>query len=631
MSTNSPDSTNPSPEVIAGIDLGTTYSSIALFREGQIQVLDIDGSPLLPSYVGLSESNELLVGHPARNQYILYPEKTIKSIKRRMGGTESIPLGDRSFLPEEISALILGYMKQKAEAALGFPIRRAVITVPAFFNDTQRQATRAAGEIAGLEVVRILNEPTAASLAFRKSLLSQNQSHRGISVVYDLGGGTFDVSIVNEESDLTEVLASRGDTRLGGDDFDRLILEHFLAHLQREYRVDLRDDRRALHRLTHAAEAAKIGLSSNPYTQVVEEEIAVVNGKSIHLDLELSRREYEEMIHNLIDRTLDCVHEAMRDAQVTPAQVENVLLAGGSTRTPLVREVLENLFEKEPRSELHPDLCVAMGAGILAARLQGLEVEQILVDITPHTFCIAALHIEPDGYPNPYYFARIVPRNTPLPVTRSEEFSTVIDDQEIVNVQIFQGEDDDVRYNTRIGNFHIQGLSKVPAGNLIIARKMDPQKVKIAGEEQEVDLGHVGEVEEIHPAVLNTLLDKGYIPVISPIAIDRHGQSLNINADTAAGEIAIALDAYKLINMTDVDGIMDATRTRVYRRLRLKETEQLMGSGVISEGMIPKVSSIVRAVQHGVCYGHVINGNIAHNLLLEMFTDEGVGTMICKE
>jgi acetylglutamate kinase len=168
-------------------------------------------------------------------------------------------------------------------------------------------------------------------------------------------------------------------------------------------------------------------------------------------------------------------------------------------------------------------------------------------------------------------------------------------------------------------------------GNLIIARKMDPQKVKIAGEEQEVDLGHVGEVEEIHPAVLNTLLDKGYIPVISPIAIDRHGQSLNINADTAAGEIAIALDAYKLINMTDVDGIMDATRTRVYRRLRLKETEQLMGSGVISEGMIPKVSSIVRAVQHGVCYGHVINGNIAHNLLLEMFTDEGVGTMICKE
>ncbi len=470
MSTNSPDSTNPSPEVIAGIDLGTTYSSIALFREGQIQVLDIDGSPLLPSYVGLSESNELLVGHPARNQYILYPEKTIKSIKRRMGGTESILLGDRSFLPEEISALILGYMKQKAEAALGFPIRRAVITVPAFFNDTQRQATRAAGEIAGLEVVRILNEPTAASLAFRKSLLSQNQSHRGISVVYDLGGGTFDVSIVNEESDLTEVLASRGDTRLGGDDFDRLILEHFLAHLQREYRVDLRDDRRALHRLTHAAEAAKIGLSSNPYTQVVEEEIAVVNGKSIHLDLELSRREYEEMIHNLIDRTLDCVHEAMRDAQVTPAQVENVLLAGGSTRTPLVREVLENLFEKEPRSELHPDLCVAMGAGILAARLQGLEVEQILVDITPHTFGIAALHIEPDGYPNPYYFARIVPRNTPLPVTRSEEFSTVIDDQEIVNVQIFQGEDDDIRYNTQLGNFHIQGLSKVPAGNLIIAR-----------------------------------------------------------------------------------------------------------------------------------------------------------------
>lgn len=462
---------NRSPsDVIVGIDLGTTNSLIAVYRDSQVDVIDVNGGPLLPSYVGLTASNELLVGHPARNQYILSPDRTIKSIKRRMGGTERIDLGDRSLLPEEISALILSHLKSKAEETLGIPIAKAVITVPAYFNDIQRQATHAAGEIAGLEVVRIVNEPTAAALAFRHSVLSHSESGSEFSAVYDLGGGTFDVSILREEGDVLEVLASRGDTRLGGDDFDRLILDHFLSHLQMEWRVDLREDKRVVNRLIHAAEAAKIQLSAAPFVRVVEENLTEVDGKTIHLDLELSREQYEDMIRPLIDRTLECIQQALHDAQLSPAQIDNVLLAGGSTRTPLVRETLEDYFQNEPRSEIHPDLCVVMGAALLAARVQGQEIKQILVDITPFTFGIQALITDQFGYPFPYHFAPIINRNTPLPITQSQRFSTYVDNQEVVQIDVYQGESDDVRDNTKIGNFIVKGLSRAPAGNVVIAR-----------------------------------------------------------------------------------------------------------------------------------------------------------------
>ncbi len=468
--TQNPNPADDGSDVIVGIDLGTTNSLAAVYENGEVRIIEIDGSPLLPSYVGLSPSDELLVGRPALNQYILYPERTVKSVKRRMGGTEPIELGERSLLPEEISALILGRLKAQVESVLGKPVNQAVITIPAYFNDTQRQATRAAGEIAGLKVARIFNEPTAASLAFRNSVLSSAQTQSEISAVYDLGGGTFDVSIVREENDVTEVLASHGDTRLGGDDFDRMILDHFLAYIQQEYKVNLRENRRALNRLTHAAEAAKIELSSHPFVHVVEEDLGEGDGPSIHLDLELTREQYEEMIRSKIDRTVECVEQALRDAKLSPSQVDNVLLVGGSTRTPLVREVLKDLFQKEPRSEVHPDMCVVMGAALLAARIQGLEVERILVDITPYTFGVACVHIEEDGFPNPHFFSRIIPRNTPLPVNRSNEFSTLVDNQEAVRIDIYQGENDDVRHNTKIGTFLVEGLSAVPAGNIIIDR-----------------------------------------------------------------------------------------------------------------------------------------------------------------
>lgn len=463
-------STNQTSDVIVGIDLGTTNSLIAVYLNDQIKVIAVDGDPLLPSYVGLSPSNELLIGHPARNQYIVAPERTIKSIKRRMGGTERVQLGDRSLLPEEVSAIILKHLKDSAEKELGMPIHRAVITVPAFFNDTQRQATRIAGEIAGLEVVRIINEPTAASLAFRYSIVSDEKEVREISAVYDLGGGTFDVSIVREEGEVVEVLSSRGDTRLGGDDFDRLILDHFLSHIQMEYNVDLRENRRALNRLHHAAEAAKIELSSNIFVNVIEEDLAEIGGKKIHLELELTRGQYDEMILSLIHRTINCIQQALHDANLTPTQVDNVLLAGGSTRTPIVRSELENYFHAEPRTEIHPDLCVVMGAALLAARIQGQDVKHILVDITPYTFGIRSVATNEFGMPNFNYFSRIIHRNTPLPVTQSEEFSTMVDYQEKVEVDVFQGESDDVRDNLKIGSFIVEGLSKLPAGNIVIGR-----------------------------------------------------------------------------------------------------------------------------------------------------------------
>lgn len=456
-------------DIVVGIDLGTTNSVVAVYENKKMNILEVDHGPLLPSYVGISPENQLLVGHAARNQFILYPEKTIKSIKRRMGGTESIQFGDRSLLPEEISALLLTHLKTKAEEILGQRVSKAVITVPAYFNDTQRQATRAAGEIAGLEVVRILNEPTAASLAFQNSVLKSSSKPNTISVVYDLGGGTFDVSIVQEGSDVTEVLASHGDTQLGGDDFDQLILDRLINHIQKNHKVDLRQNKHAMNRLAHTAEAAKIELSNHPYTRILEEDLT--GGKNaIHLDMELTREEYEEMIENHINKTIDCVEQALKDANLTPSQIDNVLLVGGSTRTPLVHKVLTEYFHREPHSELHPDLCVVMGAAILAARASGKEVDQVLIDITPYTFGVSALVFDVNGMPNPNRFVPIIPRNTPLPVSRSDEFETIQDYQKAVEVNIYQGEHEDVRYNLKIGTFLIEGLSEVPAGNIIVDR-----------------------------------------------------------------------------------------------------------------------------------------------------------------
>ncbi len=463
-------------DVVVGIDLGTTNSEIAVVRNSRIEVIEIDnGAPILPSVVGLGDDGVLLVGAAARNQYVLHPERTIRSVKRRMGEPINLALGDKEYSPPEISAMILLRLKQIAEAHLGVTVGRAVITVPAYFSDSQRQATREAGEIAGLEVVRILNEPTAAALAYgaRRGAMDAGSTAPKTArkaLVYDLGGGTFDVSIVNMEGDVVEVLASHGNNRLGGDDFDRCIVDFALDHLRSVHGVDAATASAspiALARLQRAAESAKITLSDRPYATLAEEFLFEINGAPIHLSLEISRHEYEAMIAHYISETMDAVHVALTGAHLAVADIDEVLLVGGATRTPMVSRLLETLTGIQPHGEIDPDLCVAMGAAILGETIAGRATPSVLIDVTPYTFGTSSV-AELDGREYPYCFVPLIRRNTPIPASRSEVFYTMVDNQEMVDVTVFQGEAPDALDNIEIGRFLVEGLRKVPAGNPIV-------------------------------------------------------------------------------------------------------------------------------------------------------------------
>ena len=448
---------------ILGIDLGTTNSEIAIYQDGRPEVLrDDQGRIILPSVVGLTETGELLVGEEARNQFLLYPERTVRSIKRRMGSDAKVQLGEREYKPQEISAIILSRLKEIAQARLGRPIRKAVITVPAYFSDTQRQATREAGEIAGLEVARIINEPTAAALVYEAA---QHQGKR--ILVYDLGGGTFDVSVVRIEQGVVEVISSHGNNHLGGDDFDHKIVEHVLEHLKLKHGVDVADRPQAMARILRSAEDAKKQLSDHPYARIAEEYLAEHSGQPVNLDLELSREEYEDMIAPFIEETLGAIHIALESAGLTSSQVDEILLVGGATRTPLIRRRLVEAFGTQPRGEVDPDLCVAMGAAIQGAAMTGTEVSAVLVDVTPYTFGTSALG-ELNGELYPYHYVPIIPKNTPIPARMSEVFFTVLDEQTDVDVRIYQGENNDALENIKIGEFRVSGLRREPAGNPVI-------------------------------------------------------------------------------------------------------------------------------------------------------------------
>jgi molecular chaperone DnaK (HSP70) len=449
---------------IIGIDLGTTNSEVAALVHGQVQVLASDGEQMMPSVVGLSPDGRLLVGTPARNQYVLYPERTVRSIKRLMGSDQRVALGEQMYTPPEISAMILRALKARAEAMLDAPVSRAVITVPAYFSDAQRQATRDAGNIAGLEVVRILNEPTAAALAYG----ADREGERTI-LVYDLGGGTFDVSLVQVHSDITEVLASHGNNRLGGDDFDQLLLDFVHTRFVDTGGVDIRADRRAMSRLWHAVEAAKKRLSFEPHARLREEHLAERHGVPVHLDVEVARSEYEQLIRPLLEGTLDSVHRALSDAGKRPDQVEEILLVGGATRTPLITALLQDTTGLTPRQELHPDLCVAFGAGVLAARLAGHVVERVLVDISPYSFGPSYFGLL-NGVPSEHCYRPIISRNTPLPVSRTESYFTMVDEQQAWQVSIYQGDDPNALNNLLVGRFLAEGFARVPAGNEILCR-----------------------------------------------------------------------------------------------------------------------------------------------------------------
>ncbi len=421
-------------DVIVGIDLGTTNSEIAAFVGDKVRVLGPGDTRMLPSCVGYSPSGELLVGDAARNQQALYPENTVRSIKRKMGSRENVKLGGKEFTPQEISALILRELVQWAHRELGERPGEAVITVPAYFSDAQRSATREAGELAGLEVVRMLNEPTAASLAY-----GYGGGSRHTALVYDLGGGTFDVSVVAMEGDVTEVLASHGNNRLGGDDFDDLLAGHLIEEFKKRHGIDLREGHAAAKaRLWWAAEEAKKKLSFEPYVKIREEALVTDSGKPLHLEVEISREEYEALIRPLIDSTLDSVSKALAGAGKGPRDLDAILLVGGSTRTPLVSNLLIERTGIQPRQEVHPDLCVALGAGVMASRLSGLNVDRVLVDVSPYSFGVSYLG-ERRGVPYPHCYKPIIRRNTPLPLTRTvvgdfciEGLSAILDTNEIL-------------------------------------------------------------------------------------------------------------------------------------------------------------------------------------------------------
>ncbi|HUT90081.1 MAG TPA: Hsp70 family protein [Thermoguttaceae bacterium] len=451
-------------EAILGIDLGTTNSVVAVLRDGHVEVLREEGESLLPSVVGLDGEGRLLVGAPARNQWVLAPDRTVRSIKRQMGRATAVRLGDQQFTPQEISAIILRALKDRAERYFGQAVQKAVITVPAFFNEMQREATREAGELAGLEVVRIVNEPTAASLAYE---LQPERMER--LLVYDLGGGTFDVSIVQIEQGVVEVLSSHGDTQLGGDDFDELLLDRVCDEFAEEHGVDLRESHMTRSRVLRAVEEAKRTLSFQAVVTIEEEFIAEKAGVPLHLKQEIKRSEYEELIEPLLQKTLTCLDESLSDAKLQVNQIDKVILVGGASRTPMVHQLLQEQLGREVHSEMDPDLCVAMGAAIQGGLIAGIDVGPILVDITAHTLGIETLGMLYGSF-SPHHFSPIIERNTPLPASRSEIFSTVRDGQDAADICVFQGEEEDARHNEHVGEFTLKGLADVRRGNEILVR-----------------------------------------------------------------------------------------------------------------------------------------------------------------
>ncbi len=448
-------------EPVIGIDLGTTNSEVAYIFSGNCDVIRDGDDGIVPSCVGLSPEGRLLVGKEARNQLLVAPERTVMSVKRSMGTDAQLLLGDDRFTPQEISAFILKHLKQRAEQALGRPVSRAVITVPAYFTDAQRQATREAGQLAGLDVVRIINEPTAAALAY-ESLYPQSRR----VLIFDLGGGTFDVSIVRIEAGVVEVLASTGDNRLGGDDFDNEIVKHLADHLKEKHRLEAAADPLLAARLKQAAEAAKIELSSGPFAMIEEDHVGRVDGKDIHLSIEIARTDFEEMIAPYLEKTMDAVNRALKDAAMLPAAIDQIILVGGSTRIPRVAEMIEEKFGHSPHGEIDADLCVAIGAGLQAAREMGLERSGVLVDITPYTFGTSALG-DLDGQPCTTRFVPLIRRNTKLPASRSDLFFTLFDEQDAVKVMVYQGEAPDALDNVKLGSYHFD-LTPAPAGSEIV-------------------------------------------------------------------------------------------------------------------------------------------------------------------
>ncbi|MDP4127406.1 MAG: molecular chaperone DnaK [Bacillota bacterium] len=445
---------------IIGIDLGTTNSCVSVMEGGEAVVIpNAEGNRTTPSVVGFSKTGERLVGQVAKRQSVSNPDKTVSSIKRHMGSDYKEKIDDKTYSPQEISAMVLQKLKTDAEAYIGQPVTKAVITVPAYFTDAQRQATKDAGAIAGLEVLRIINEPTAAALAY-----GLDKEKDQTVLVFDLGGGTFDVSVLELSQGMVEVKATSGNNHLGGDDFDQRLIDYMVAEYKKSHGADLSKDKVALQRLKEAAEKAKIELSGVTTSNVNLPFITMTEEGPQHLDMNISRAKFDEITADLVESTIGPTRQAIEDAKLSWNQIDQVILVGGSTRIPAVQEAVKKLSGKDPHKGVNPDEVVAMGAAIQGGVLSGEVKDMILLDVTP-----LSLGIETLGG----VFTRIIDRNTTIPTTKSQTFSTAADNQTSVDIHVLQGEREMASYNKTLGRFQLTGIPPAPRGIPQIEVKFD--------------------------------------------------------------------------------------------------------------------------------------------------------------